>query len=303
MQAYWDVLLEALEDTAKMLLILFVCYYLIELLEFKFAEKFSNNRFLKGKASPVFGSLIGSIPQCGFSVVSTDLYVHKKISIGALIAVYVATSDEAIPLMFSYAFKEPAICWKLFLLVGVKIVLGIAIGYLAMGLYKAIFKKQNDVVTETAEEHAEHVHMLEHGGCCHHNVENNKFDWLHPLLHCLKIGAFMLVVNILFGCITDIWIGEDALKNFLSQSLYLQPMLAVLIGLIPNCASSFVLTEFFLMGGLSFGALVAGLCVNAGLGIIMLLKEHKNWKENLFIILTLVCSSLVVGYALLPIII
>ncbi len=299
MQAYWDVLLDALLDTAKILPLFFICYYLIELLEFKCAEKFSNNRFLKGKVSPVFGSLLGCVPQCGFSVVSTDLYVHKKISIGALIAVYIATSDEAIPLMFSYAFKEPAICWKLFLLVGVKIVLGIAIGYLALGLYKVIFKKQNEVAVETAEEHAEHVHMLEHGGCCHHNVESEKFDWLHPLLHCLKISAFVLVVNLIFGCITNIWIGEEALTNFLTQSLYLQPLLAVLIGLIPNCASSVVLTELFLMGGLSFGALVAGLCVNAGLGLIMLLKEHKNWKENLFIILTLVCSSLVAGYALL----
>ncbi|MCQ2555976.1 MAG: arsenic efflux protein, partial [Clostridia bacterium] len=207
MQAYWDVLLDALLDTAKILPIFFICYYLIELLEFKFAEKFSNNRFLKGKASPVFGSLIGCVPQCGFSVVSTDLYVHKKVSIGALIAVYIATSDEAIPLMFANPDK---IGWML-LLVGIKIVLGIAVGYLAMGLYKVIFKDTHEKEEETAEEHAEHVHMLEHGGCCHHNVESNKFDWLHPMLHCLKISAFVLVVNILFGCITDIWIGEEAL--------------------------------------------------------------------------------------------
>jgi hypothetical protein len=118
------------------------------------------------------------------------------------------------------------------------------------------------------------------------------------MLHCLKISAFILVINVLFGFITNIWVGQDKLVEFLSAGKYLQPLFAVLIGLIPNCASSVVITELFLLGGLGFGSLVAGLCVNAGLGVIMLIRQNKNWKVNLFVCLMLIVPSLILGYAL-----
>ena len=291
---FWDVLLDAIIDTAKILPLLFIVYYLIELIEYKWAINFQNNKLLKGKASPVVGSLIGCVPQCGFSVISTDLFSKNSISVGALIAVYIATSDEAIPIMFS---KPSLIPWML-LLIGIKIVAGIGFGYLAILLYKLIFKNKNKVeeVPEKEHEENEHVDLIEHGGCCHHHVETKSFDWLHPLLHCLKISAFILIINIIFGCVTEIWIGEENLTNFLNSSIYFQPLFAVLIGLIPNCASSVVLAELFTIGGLSFGALIAGLCVNAGLGLVVLLKQNKNWKQNLFIILTLISSGLILGY-------
>ncbi len=313
MEEYGHVLLEALIDTAKILPLLFIVYYLIELLEFKYAIKFKNNRLLKGKASPVIGSLIGCIPQCGFSVITTDLYAQRAVSVGALIAVYIATNDEAIPLMIANPSSIP---WLLGL-IAVKIVMGIGVGYLSIVLYNAIFKKKklankSETVVENVEDSAlvdehtneenadEHpeIKIETHDGCCHHHVESKSFDWLHPLLHCLKISAFILIINILFGCITHIWIGEENLTNFLSRSIYLQPLLTILIGLIPNCASSVVLTQLFIMGGLSFGALVAGLSVNAGLGLIILFKQNKNIKENIFILLMLIIPSLIVGYAL-----
>lgn len=325
---YWDVILDALIDTAKLLPLLFIVYYIIELIEYKYALKFQNNKFLKGKASPVIGALLGCVPQCGFSVVTTDLYSRRSVSIGALIAVYIATSDEAIPLMIS---NPDSILWLL-ALIGIKIVLAILIGYLAMYLYKVIFKRKKEYISPNNhnekvvdddhlhnENDKEDIHneqtsgvVLEgnvgeinaetqsdvHGGCCHHHVGKKTFDWLHPLLHCLKISAFILVINLLFGFITEIWIGEEALTNFLASSLYWQPVLAIIIGLIPNCVSSVVITELFLMGGLSFGSLVAGLMVNAGIGLIILLKQNKNWKENLFIFLMLIIPSLIAGYAL-----
>ena len=343
MEEYWHVILEALIDTAKLLPILFIVYYLIELIEFKYAIKFQNNKLLKGKASPVIGAVIGCIPQCGFSVVTTDLFTKRAVSVGALIAVYIATSDEAIPLMIS----EPSSIPYLLALIGVKVVFAIAVGYLSIWLYNLIFKRSraeadseqrlesenldsernneektiraSHLESEEIDEPKAHSHIHEneaetenvslataenkvemhsHGGCCHHHVRSKSFDWLHPLLHCLKISAFILIINIIFGCITHIWMGEEALTNFLSQSLYLQPLLAVVIGLIPNCASSVVLTQLFLMGGLSFGALVAGLSVNAGLGLIILIKQNKNWKENLFIFIMLIVPSLILGYAL-----
>ena len=298
MHEYWHVILEALIHTAKILPFLFVVYYLIELIEFKHASKMQQSKLLKGKASPVVGSLLGCVPQCGFSVVSTDLFSKGKLSIGALIAVYIATSDEAIPLMIS---NPKSIGWMA-LLIAVKIVFAIVVGYLSIWLFKVFFKNQhmNKHSHEEHEHHDKHDYKEKtaHGGCCHHDVETNSFDWVHPLTHCIKISLFILIINILFGFITHIWVGEARLTSFLSQSRYLQPLLAVLIGLIPNCASSVVITELFLLKGLSFGALLAGLCVNAGLGVVVLLKQNKNWKVNLFVCLMLIIPSLILGYAL-----
>lgn len=294
MHEYWHVILEALIDTAKILPILFVVYYLIELIEYKNASKLTKSKLLQGKASPVAGAVLGCVPQCGFSVVSTDLFSKGKLSVGALIAVYIATSDEAIPLMIA---NPKSIGW-MFALVGIKLVFAIVIGYLSIGLFKVLFKDKERTIKEH-QNHDEDNDEETHGGCCHHHVETKSFDWLHPLLHCLKISAFILIINVLFGMITHIWIGEEKLIAFLNSGKYAQPIFAVLIGLIPNCASSVVLTELFLLNGLSFGALVAGLCVNAGLGVIMLLKQNKNWKVNLFIISMLIIPSLILGYGLI----
>ena len=292
MHEYWHTILEALIHTAQILPFLFIVYYLIELFEYKSANKLQKSKFLKGKASPVVGSLIGCVPQCGFSVVSTDLFSKGKLSVGALIAVYIATSDEAIPLMIA---NPKSIGWML-ALIGVKIVLGILIGYLSIALFKVFFKNKHE--KEHHDEEGEHNDETVHGGCCHHSVETKTFDWLHPMLHCLKISLFIFIINVLFGFVTHIWVGEAKLIAFLTKGKYLQPLFAVLIGLIPNCASSVVVTELFVLGGLSFGALVAGLCVNAGLGLIILLKQNKSWKENLFIISMLIIPSLLVGYLL-----
>lgn len=300
MHEYLHVILEAAIHTVKILPLLFVVYYLIELIEYKFALKIQNNKLLKGKLSPIFGSVIGCIPQCGFSVVSTDLFSKGAISVGALIAVYIATSDEAIPIMIANPSQIP---WML-ALIGIKLLIGIVVGYLSIFLHKLIFKKSADKVYIKEEHNQEHEdehndeEEIEHG-CCHHHVTSKSFDWLHPLLHCVKISLFILTINVIFGFITHIWVGEQRLITFLTASKYIQPILAVLIGLIPNCASSVALSQLFIMGGLNFGSLVAGLCVNAGLGMVMLLKQNKNWKENLFIFLTLVLSSLLVGYVLL----
>lgn len=305
----WETLLDALIDTLKVLPLLFIVYMLLEFLEYRGVMKFEHSKFLKGKASPVFGSLFGCVPQCGFSVISTDLYSEKKISIGALIAVYVATSDEAIPIMIAEVDAIP----QMLLLIAVKIVMAIVVGYLAMFLYGKIFKNNENAVTVSAEnlkssekvnaenhEHdelktEEHKHISH--GCCKHDLEQQRFDWLHPILHCLKISAFILIVNIILG-VAIYYITEERLIAFLEKSSAFQPLFAVIIGLIPNCVSSLVITELFLAGGLSFGSIVAGLSVNAGLGLVVLFKQNKNWKENLFIILMLIIPSLFIGYGI-----
>ena len=314
-----EVLKHGLIDSLKALPVLFIVYILLELLEYKGVMGFEKSKMLKGKASPVFGAVFGCVPQCGFSIVSTDLYSKKKLSIGALIAVFIATSDEAVPMMIADVDAIP----ELLLLIAIKVVLGIGIGYLAMWLYSKIFTQSgnleineedsedgvNDVESEhmhNENEHSHnqealeerHTHKEEHKiGCCHHNIEDEKFEWKHPILHSLKIFSFILVVNIIFGAVVH-FVGEDSLLAFLNMSSPFQPLLAVLVGLIPNCASSVVITELYLIGGLSFGALLAGLSVNAGLGLVVLFKQNKNIKENLFIIAMLIVPSLLVGYGL-----
>ena len=304
MEEFLHVLLHSLIDTAKLLPVLFVVYFLIELLEYKNIFKFEKSKLLKGKSSPVMGALFGSVPQCGFSVISSELYSKRKISIGALIAVFVATSDEALPLMISNYKAIPS----LLLLLAVKIVMAIIIGYFAMLLYSKVFKfekienkslennKENhsekEQLDEHEDEHEEHLHA-----CCHHDLQDEKFDWKHPLIHCLKITLYIFIFNVVFGMIVEL-VGEDNLISFLGTNHFLQPLLAVVIGLIPNCVSSVVITELYLAGGLTFGSIVAGLSVNAGIGLIVLFKENKNKKENLFIILSLIIPSLVFGYLL-----
>ena len=328
------MLLDAFIDSAKILPVLLAVYFLIEFLEYRNAFSFAQSKFLKGKYSPIFGSLFGCVPQCGFSVISSDLYTKGKMSIGALLAVFIATSDEAIPIMLSSKNGiEP-----LLLIIAIKLVYAIAIGYLSIALYRMIFKKSaihdsensdklsaddtqpnekqttNSVtdantpqtvteaktqenVTNEHHDHDEHEKMAELDGCCKHHIESKHFNVVHPLVHSLKIFAFILLANVVIGAIT-LWVGEDKLTSALSSTYAFQPVVAVLIGLIPNCVSSVVLTKLFLAGGMSFGSVVAGLCVNAGLGLLVLFKQNKNWKENLFITLTLLLSGLAIGYAL-----
>lgn len=289
---YLDVLLDATIDTLKILPLLFLVYLLIEYLEYKRVFQFEKSKTLQGRASPFMGALFGSVPQCGFSIISTDLYTQRKLSIGALIAVYIATSDEALPIMIADYHSIPA----LLVLMLTKIVFAVLVGYVAMLLYEKVFfrKQQQPVVandqTEDPVEHHEH-------GCCHHEVEPSKFEWAHPIVHSLKIVLFIFIINLVMGTIIYFW-GEENLENFLTSSYAFQPLLCVLIGLIPNCASSVILTELYLSGSLSFGAIVAGLSVNAGLGLIFLFKQHKNIKEIVFIMCMLIIPSLILGYAL-----
>ena len=310
MNQFWDVVLDSLIDTAKLLPILLIVYFLIEFLEFKRILKFEKSKLLSGKASPVIGALFGSVPQCGFSVISAELYSKQKISVAALISVFIATSDEALPIMIANYKTIPA----LLLLLASKILIAIIVGYVTMFIFSKIIKSNRPQVSteinastqkpesekhdshdhETDEESShEHIHA-----CCHHDIENQaKFNWKHPLIHCFKISLYIFIVNILIGEIVAL-IGIENIENFLNSSSVFQPLFALIVGLIPNCAASVILTEMYIGGMLSFGSIVTGLCVNAGIGIFVLLKENKKLKENISIILILVISSLLFGYAL-----
>ena len=285
--AILEVFLDALLDSLKILPILFAVYLLIEWIEYKKYNSIKHSKLLSGKLSPLIGALFGTVPQCGFSVAATDLYSDGRLSAGALVAVYIATSDEAVPILLA----NPKNYMDLLLLIGSKIVLGILFGYIAFAIFPLVFKARKEVAAEDGRN--EH-HSSE--GCCHHDIEGKgKFDWKHPVLHCLKIFLYVLIINLIMGLIVS-FIGQETIAAFLEKSRYAQPVFALLVGLIPNCASSVILTEVYLLGGMKFSAVLCGLMVNAGLGFMVLYKENKNVKENLFITLAVAVSALIVGY-------
>lgn len=289
-----DIFLDCLKDSAIVFGIVLVVYILLALFEPKFSHKMEH----AGRWAPLIGAGIGLIPQCGFSVVGADLYHKKHITLGTVIAIFVATSDEALP-VFLGSVGDAQMRSKVLMvlpLLGIKFVAAVAFGYAIDAIYRRS--------TQEVHHHEEECECEEvvHVGCCHHHIEEEETKeskvhqyLVHPLIHSLKIFAYVFVVNMVFNIILEL-VGEEAVMSFLQTSRYAAPVFAVLVGLIPNCASSVMLAELYLMGGLSFGACVGGLCVNAGLGLMMLYRNVKDVKHNLMVTGIMVAIGLIVGY-------
>jgi len=284
----FDVLVDALVDSLKIFIVVLVVNMLIALFE----SKISNTLERSKKWSPLVGSTLALIPQCGISVVSTDLYNKKHITPGTLIAIYIATSDEAIPILLSNINNNYL---SIILLIILKSVIGVTVGYISDLI---LFKNKHEV--EEHVHHHEECHHEEviHKGCCNHEIEDENLVHrylVHPLVHSLKILAYCLIINIIFGYLIY-FIGENKFEEFIGNSIYLQPIFATLVGLIPNCASSIFLSNLYLVNGLSFAALLGGLIMNAGLGIMVLFKNKNNRKNNLYILLILFITAIISSY-------
>lgn len=289
MEKLGGLALDTLIDSLKILAMAFAVYFALSFFEDKIASLLEKKR----KWGPFFGSISGAIPQCGISVVGADLYEKHHLTTGTLIAIFIACSDEALPLFFG-SFDNPK-WWMVFPLLGIKILGGCLIGY-AVDLFA---KKDEREVEEHLENCSGEVQC--HHGCCGHEIEGEKENpfhehFLHPLVHSLKIFAYSYIISFLFGCLV-LTITEENLSSFIESNYYLSPLYATLIGLIPNCASSVLISDLYLEGALPFGALVAGLAVNAGLGPLYLFKDKKNLKNSFAIMGVLIFSGLVLGYA------
>jgi len=283
-----EVLFDVLLDSLLALLFVFVFNFVISFFESKIAHLIEK----KGRAAPILGSLFGTIPQCGVSIVAADLYSKRHITVGTLVAIFLACSDEALPIVFSKVDS-----WYMgFALIGMKLVTGIVVGYIV----DLIFKKVKDEV----EEHHNHCEgeTEVHVGCCNHEIEENESPLhshlVHPLIHSLKIFAYIFVINLVFGLIIY-FVGSDVISSFLNTNIYLTPLFSWLVGLIPNCASSVILAEAYVNGSIPFSALLCGLSVNAGLGMIVLFKSKKDRKITLIILAILSVVSLALGYGFL----
>jgi hypothetical protein len=229
------------------------------------------------KAGPAIGTALGCVPQCGFSASASNLYTTGLITEGTLIAVFLATSDEAIPLLISNPDSHGAI-WKLILC---KLAIGVVAGFTIDGIYKLLKIKKAP------------VDLCEDCGC-----DEEKNIWIPTIKHTVKIVIFILIVNIALGFAMEL-LGHDRLNAILLSGSLAQPFVTALIGLIPNCAVSVALTELYVGGSLSFGSAVAGLCSGAGVGLTVLFKANKNWKENLRVVGILYLISAIFGFVLM----
>lgn len=273
------VLLHSLRDTLMLLPFLLAIFILLAVIEARMDFK-KHARVLGGRLAPLIGSVTGVIPQCGFSVMSVKLYQGRFITVGTMLAIFVSTSDEAITLLLSQGR------WREFLvLAAIKMAIGCAVGYLADFLLHG----RKELRWGEAE-------MPDACGCHHHTGGRGKlFTYLwHPLIHCLKTLAYVFAVNVFLGLLVAL-VGEQNIEAFMAGTGYFQPFVAALIGLIPNCASSVLLVEVFVAGKITFGALVAGLTANAGVGLALLFKENKNVKRNLLIVFILYFAGVIFG--------
>lgn len=269
MEEFWGIILDTLLDSVKMLPFLFGAYLLIEFLEHKASDKLQNALSKSGNHGIVVGAILGTVPQCGFSVAAANLYSGKVITLGTLIAVFISTSDEAIPVLLS----SPGNAGVLLKLIIAKIVIALIAGFLVDFVLKARHIQENE------PELQDHNVLCHHCGCEHGIIRS-------AIKHTVSIFLFILLVSfVLNGLIT--WIGQDTISKVLLTDSVFQPFIAALIGLIPNCAASVMLVQLFLAGSLSFGSVVAGLCTGAGIGLAVLFRANRNWKKNLLILLLL----------------
>lgn len=277
-ELFESIIFDALRDS----LLVFIFVFLVHLIISYFENSLANILVRRRKTGPIFGALFGLVPQCGTSVVGADLYIKKYISLGVLVSVFLSCSDEAFIAILASGSPKTIMILPL---IGIKFVIGMFVGFIV----DLVFRKQE----------INRVKEVTHDTCHVHDTENTELHehLIHPLLHSLEIFAYVFVINFAIGLIIG-FVGENQFVAFLDTNKYLTPLFSCIIGLIPNCASSLLLTELFLSGNLSFGALCGGLLVNSGLGMLVLIKNRRSAK-NVFLVLGIcLFVAITAGYAI-----
>lgn len=326
----WEEIFEAIKESLIALPILFVVYVLIELMEHKFEVKFEKVVASSKKYGPLWGSVLGLVPQCGFSAIMADLFSRKMITIGTLFAVFVATSDEAIAIFLSEPEQIAKNLPTLLILLASKFILAVIIGYTF-----DLIVKQRELKKDNLEHnsHYEHEHSHNHNEsnlenkdamncevcedekktcdtCAHehlhhtHELEDkNKSKTFWHIVwqgtkHTLEIFAWILIANIVLTVIVQLLGGPEIMENIVGKNKWYQPFITALLGLIPNCAGSVAIVKLYMDGYVSFASCLGGLCTGAGVGLIILFKNNKNAKQNLLIMLILFLIGVIVGAVL-----
>lgn len=269
----FDIILDTLIDVLKLIPFLFIAFLILEYIEHKISKKNEKVLVKNKKYGPIIGGILGAFPQCGFSAMATKLFSSRVITLGTLIAVYLSTSDEMLPILISNGTSFITILK----IIGIKVVLGIILGLVIDLLYKKKLFHQDSIHDMCLDEH------------CH--CEKGLFK--SSLHHTISITVYLLITILIINFIVY-FVGEDNIKEFMlnNRAYYISS----LIGLIPNCASSVIMTEIYLTDMISFGSLMSGLLTGAGIGLLVLFKTNKNLKENIIIIFILYFIGVVFGY-------
>ena len=271
-----ELLEDVLHDAIPMLPFLYITYLLMEYLEHKGNAHFTRILENTRKLGPILGAILGVIPQCGFSVLAVGLYLNGTITVGTLLAVFISTSDEAIPILVS----QPKEFNTLIGVIVVKLIVAIIVGYLVDTMVRHHQLKQNHPIKNI---HAD----------CEKEEEEHGIFYI-AFIHTMKIFVFVFVINFILSYI----IGQDTLRMFLANGSIIQPAFAAIAGFIPNCAASVILAQLYLDQVISFGSLTAGLITSAGLGLLVMLKMYDNKKDIIRIMLILFMSAVVTGILL-----
>jgi len=260
------VLEHTLIDTIKLLPFLFLAYLVIEYIEQKAGDKTTHIIQKAGKFGPVLGGLLGIVPQCGFSAAASNLYAGRIVTMGTLIAIFLSTSDEMLPILISEAVPVGTIITILLIKLGIAIAVGMVVDL--------IFRKKK------IEDSKEEIHKLCDEEHCHCE-ESGIFK--SSLIHTLQIFAYILIISFVLNLIIH-YVGEDNIAGLVLNVPVVGPLISSLVGLIPNCASSVILTQLYLENIISMGSMIAGLLVNSGIGILILFRVNKSKKENFTIL-------------------
>lgn len=261
-----DILTDTLLDGAKLLPFLFLTYLMMETLEHHTAGRLQEKIRTAGTWGPVWGGLLGVIPQCGFSAAASSLFAGRVITVGTLLAIYLSTSDEMLPILISEAVSAQAIAKIL----AVKVVIAMLSGLLVELIYTKVMKRQEkemDIHVVCEEEH------------CH--CEDGIL--ISALKHTVRIFVYILLISLALNLVLG-FIGEDALAGLFSGTPFVGELIAALVGLIPNCASSVVITQLYLDGIIGAGVMMSGLLVNAGVGVLVLFRLNRDYRQNAAIV-------------------
>lgn len=272
MEQFLDVLGEAFFDTVKMLPFLFAAYIFIEYVETRHGKRIEALLAGGGRWGAVPAAVLGCVPQCGFSAIASNFYASRVITLGTLMAVYLATSDEAVPMLLAL----PQYWGRLVLLLAIKIIYAMAVGFVLDFVLRGILP------TSLRGGYNGRVDEVD----CHETHEDAdgapKPIWQAAMRHALEIFVFIFAFSLVCGLIVE-GVGEDIFAAALGRMGFFQPAAAALVGLVPNCAASVLLTQLYVEGALRFSSLAAGLCTGAGVGLAVLWRTNPSWKQNLFI--------------------
>ena len=274
-----DVILDTLIDALKLLPFLFVAFLIIETIEHKLNHKSKKVITKAGKVGPLFGSLLGAIPQCGFSVMATNLYVTRIITLGTLISVYLSTSDEMLPVLLS----NKADFSLIFRILITKVIIGMLFGFLIDLFLRK--KKQVDAQKE-------HYDLCEHDHCdCSHGIIKS------AIKHTIITLVFILITTLILNICME-YFGNDMMNKILLKNNIFGSFITSLIGLIPNCGSSVAITQLYLDHAISYGAMIGGLLTASGISLLILFKINKSLKENIKILLLIYLLGSISGVIL-----